>query len=282
MIYLLIVNYYSTNLVLELINSIQKTSHVDYKVIIINNSTDDDSIDNLKTEYVSILDTETNLGFGCACNLGLKWIYIQDPQAYVWIINPDAYLKENTLDKVKPFFESHPKISILGTLIYTPTGEVWFAGGNFIPKTGAIITEKKITNMDVDYVCCDWVSGCSLILNLNNFTECPYFDTAYFLYYEDVDFCLRYANQGHIVAINNKFSVLHQPSSITNRNVFKKVRSSTYSYLLTMDKYTNKFIFSIRLTFQLLKAMLAIILKPQAALGKFCGIWDYVINNQNK
>ncbi|MBG1244850.1 glycosyltransferase [Nostoc sp. NZL] len=282
MIYFLIVNYYSTNLVLELINSIRKTSYVDYKVIIINNSPDDNSIDLLKTESVLIFDAGTNLGFGCACNLGLKWIYIQDPQAYVWIINPDAYFIENNLEKVKPFFKLHPKISILGTLIYTPTGEVWFAGGRFIPKTGAIITQKKLTNMDVDYVNCDWVSGCSLIVNLNNFTEFPHFDTAYFLYYEDVDFCLRYANQGHLVAINNSFPVLHQPSSITNRNVFKKIRNSTYSYLLTMDKYTNRFIFSIRLIFQILKAILGIILKPQAALGKICGIWDYIINNQNK
>lgn len=281
MIYFLIVNYYSTNLVLELINSIRKTNYVDYKVIIINNSPDDNSIDILKTESVLIFDAGTNLGFGCACNLGLKWIYIQDPQAYVWIINPDAYLKENILD-IKLFLESHPKISILGTLIYTPIGEVWFAGGHFIAKTGAIITQKKLTNMDVEYVNCDWVSGCSLIVNLNRFSKCPHFDSAYFLYYEDVDFCLRYANQGHIVAINNNFSVLHQPSSITNRNVFKKIRNSTYSYLLTMDKYTNKFIFSIRLTLQLCKAMLAIILKPQVALGKICGIWDYVIKKQKK
>jgi GT2 family glycosyltransferase len=281
-IYFLIVNYYSTNLVLELINSIRKTNYVDYKVIIINNSPDDNSIDLLKTESVLIFDAETNLGFGCACNLGLKWIYIQDPQAYVWIINPDAYFIENNLEKVNPFFKLHPEISILGTLIYTPTGEVWFAGGRFIPKTGAIITQKKLTKMDVDFVNCDWVSGCSLIVNLNSFTECPHFDTAYFLYYEDVDFCLRYANQGHIVAINNTFSVLHQPSSITNRNVFSKIRNSTYSYLLTMNKYTNKFIFSVRLTSQILKAILGLILKPQAALGKIYGIWDYVISNQNK
>ncbi|MEH2350569.1 MAG: glycosyltransferase [Nostoc sp.] len=282
MIYFLIVNYYSTDLIFKLINSIDKTYSVDYEVIIINNSPDDDSINNLKTESVSILDAETNLGFGCACNLGLKWIYNQDTKAYVWIINPDAYLKENTLDKVKPFFELHPKISILGTLIYTPMGEIWFAGGSFIPKTGEIITKKILINIDEDYINCDWVSGCSLIVNLNNFNECPHFDPAYFLYYEDVDFCLHYANQGHIVAISNNFSVLHQPSSITNRNVFKKIRNSTYSYLLTIDKYTNKFIFSIRLTFQLLKALLAIIIKPQAALGKVCGIWDYVIKNHNK
>ncbi|MFN6462625.1 MAG: glycosyltransferase [Nostoc sp. DedVER02] len=283
MIYFLTVNYYSANLISKLISSIDKTSNIDYKVIIINNSLDDRNIDNLKTESVLIFNAETNLGFGCACNLGLKWIYIQDPQAYIWIINPDAYLVDNTLDKVQPFFKLYPEISILGTLIYTPTGEVWFAGGRFIPKNGAIITEKKLTNTNIDanYVNCDWISGCSLIVNLKNFSECPHFDSAYFLYYEDVDFCLRYASQGHIVAINN-FSVLHEPSSITNRNIFQKIRYSTYSYLLTIDKYTNKFIFSIRLSLQILKAILGIILKPQAALGKICGIWDYLIKNRSK
>ncbi|MFN6538997.1 MAG: glycosyltransferase [Nostoc sp. EkiNYC01] len=281
MIYFLTVNYYSTNLISKLINSIHTTSNVDYKIIIINNSPDDRSINNLKTESVLVIDAGTNLGFGCACNLGLEWIYIQDPQAYVWLINPDAYLIENTLDKVQPFFELHPEISILGTLIHTPTGEVWFAGGRFIPKTGAIITEKKLTNIDADYVKCNWISGCSLIINLNNFTECPHFDSAYFLYYEDVDFCLRYASQGQIVAINN-FSVLHEASSITNRNVFRKIRNSTYSYLLTIDKYTNKFIFNIRLIFQIFKAMLGIMLNPQAALGKFCGIWDYIIQKRSQ
>ncbi|WP_138499121.1 glycosyltransferase [Nostoc sp. PA-18-2419] len=281
MIYFLIVNYYSTKLIFKLINSIQKTTNVDYKVIIINNSSDDRSIDVLKTESILIFDAGTNLGFGCACNLGLKWIYIQDSQAYVWIINPDAYLIENTLDKVKSFFELYPEISILGTLIYTPIGKVWFAGGHFIPKTGAIITQKKLINTDLGYVNCDWVSGCSLIVNLNNFLECPNFDSAYFLYYEDVDFCLRYANQGHIVAINS-FSIVHEPSSITNRNIFHKIRNSTYSYLLTLDKYTNKNIFKARLILQMFKAILAIVLKPQAALGKICGIRDYITKKQSK
>ncbi len=282
MIYFLTVNYYCENLISKLINSIQKTNNIDYKVIIINNSPDDGSIDNLKTESVLIFDAGANLGFGCACNLGLKWIYIQDPQAYVWIINPDAYFTENSLDKIQPFFELHPEISILGTFISTPKSQVWFAGGRFIPTTGAIITEKRVKNIDADYVNCDWISGCSLILNFNNFSECPYFDSDYFLYYEDVDFCLRYKNQGHVIGINNKFVVWHEVSSITNRNIFKKFRNATYSYLLTMDKHTNKFIFTIRLIFQILKSTLVILIKPKAGLGKFYGICDYVIKKQNK
>ncbi|OYD91105.1 glycosyl transferase [Nostoc sp. 'Peltigera membranacea cyanobiont' 210A] len=275
MIYFLIVNYYSTDLILKLINSIQKTNYFDYKVIIINNSPDDNSIDNIKTESLLIFDAGANLGFGCACNLGLKWIYIQDPQAYVWLINPDTYLIENTLDKIKPFFELHPEVSIVGTIIYTPVGEVWFAGGRFISKTGAILNQDLLTNIDTAYATCDWVSGCSLIINLRKFSACPLFDPAYFLYYEDFDFCRYNANQGHLIVVTKQFSVIHQISSITNRNMFIKMKHSTYSYLLTLEKYTDSTIQILRLAKLLCYAFVLIAIKPQVAFGKISGVLLY-------
>ncbi|MEH2266459.1 glycosyltransferase [Nostoc sp.] len=274
MIYFLTVNYYSTNLVIKLINSIHKTSHADYKVIIINNSPDD-NIDNLKTESVLIFNAGTNLGFGCACNLGLQWIYNQDPQAYVWIINPDAYLIEDTLDKVKLFLDCHPEISIIGTIIYTPTGKVWFAGGQFISTTGKILNKDLLTQADTGYVSCEWVSGCSLIINYRIFSDCPLFDPAYFLYYEDFDFCKRYANQGHSIVVTKQFSVVHQSSSITNRNIFIKTKHSTYSYLLTLERYTNLLVQTIRITRLILYAFVLIFVKPQVALGKLYGVLIY-------
>jgi len=33
-----------------------------------------------------------------ACNLGLS-LHAQDPQAIVWIVNPDAYLLKTSVDK---------------------------------------------------------------------------------------------------------------------------------------------------------------------------------------
>ena len=276
MIYFLTINYYSTTLVTKLISSLPVIKNVDYKTVIINNSPDDDSIDSLKSETVLIFDAENNLGFGNACNLGLKFIYAEDPQAIVWIINPDAYLVENILNKVNSFFESYPEISILGTIVYTPTGEVWFAGGCFIPTTGAIVTQDLLTNTDTDYVTCDWVSGCSLIVNLRNFRECPQFDPAYFLYYEDFDFCRRYANQGHLIAVTKKFGVQHQPSSITNKYIFRKIKHSTYSYLFTLDRYTNKLVILPRFIRLISYAIILIAVKPQVAFGKFYGVLLYL------
>ncbi|MCX7593318.1 MAG: glycosyltransferase [Fischerella sp.] len=275
MIYFLTVNYYSTNLVAKLVSSLPNSKDRDYKIIIINNSPDDDSIYQLKNESVLVLNAVSNLGFGSACNLGLKFIYAEDPQAIVWIINPDAYLLENTLDKVQPFFDSHPEISILGTIVHTPVGEVWFAGGRFLHNTGAILTQDLLTNTNTDYVLCDWITGCSLIINLSNFYECPLFDPAYFLYYEDFDFCQRFAQQGHLIAVTKQFGILHQPSAITNKYVFRKVKHSTYSYLLTLERYTNKLIFSLRLVRLICHALILMFIKPQFGLGKFYGVFMY-------
>ncbi len=275
MIYFLTVNYYSTNLVAQLINSLPNDISIQYKILIINNSPEDDSIHNLQSESVMIIDAESNIGFGNACNLGIKWIYTQETQAIIWIINPDAYLAENTLD-INRFFKLHPEISILGTIIHTPTGEIWFAGGRFLRTTGSILTQDMLTNTDAEYVACDWVSGCSLIINLANFRECPLFDPAYFLYYEDFEFCRRYANEGYLIAITKQFGVLHQPSSITNRNVFLKTKHSTYSYLLTLEKHTNKLVYLLRLIRLICYAILLIFVKPQIALGKLYGVLNYL------
>ncbi|MBD2141058.1 glycosyltransferase family 2 protein [Anabaena sp. FACHB-1250] len=280
MIYFLTVNYYSTNLITKLIGSLPSCSDSNYQVIIINNSPDDNSINKLKNQSTIIIEAEKNLGFASACNLGLQWIYNQDKQAIVWIINPDAYLPGNTLEQAQLFFDSHPELSILGTIIYTPENKIWFAGGQFIPENGAILEVDLLTNTDTDYTNCDWVSGCSLIINLKNFSECPLFDYAYFLYYEDFDFCRHYANQGHLIGITKKFSVIHQPSSITNRNMFNKIRYSTYSYLLTLEKYTNIQIIILRLSRLILFAIILFPTQPKIAFGKIYGIYDYVRNNR--
>ncbi len=276
MIYFLTINYYSTPLVTKLISSLPDNQRFEYKIIIINNSPDDNSIYQLKNQSVLIFDATHNLGFGHACNVGLKWIYEQEPQGIVWIINPDAYLSENPLDKVRSFFESNPEISILGTIIHTPTGEIWFAGGCFTPATGIITTQDLLTNTETEYVTCDWVSGCSLIVNLRKFDNFPEFDRAYFLYYEDFDLCRRYANQGHTIAVTKQFGVVHQPSSITNKYVFRKIKHSTYSYLMTLEKYTNHLILMLRLIRLLTYAVVLIIVKPQVAVGKFYGVFMYL------
>ena len=277
MIYLITVNYYSTQLVAKLIDSIQPDEEGNYYIIVINNSPNDNSVKQLDNHRVSVINSEKNLGFGSACNLGISWVYNQDPEAIVWLINPDAYLSPNTLAIAEDFFKKHSGISILGTVIYESSGKVWFGGGEFFPAIGAIRVKGEFTeNSDADYWKTDWVSGCSLLINLKNFSESPQFSPDYFLYYEDLDFCRRYACQGHPVAITNQFSVIHRPSSITNRDPYSKILHSTYSYLVMLEQHANWLALILRLARLLLHAMIVIPIHPQVALGKFQGVLTYL------
>jgi GT2 family glycosyltransferase len=111
-----------------------------------------------------------------------------------------------------------------------------------------------------------------MIINLCHFPECPQFDSAYFLYYEDFDFCRRYAARGHQIAITGKLAAVHQSSAVTNRNLRQKFRHSTYSYLLTLKRYTNRPIFLARCLRLFLYALFLLPFKPQTAWGKLEGI----------
>ena len=284
-LYFLIVNYNSSELIRRLVASLGVYSPGKYKILIINNSPDDREILKLRTEEITIIAAQDNLGFGKACNLGLNWIYTQNKRAIVWLINPDAYFNSALIDSDtgKPpasaaiaFLTQHPQISILGTIVYNRAGEITSAGGTFTPGTAALATLNSLPkDLKSDYFNTDWVSGCSLLLNLANFAQCPSFDPRYFLYYEDLDFCLRYGQQGYKIAVTPLLKVFHDTSTISDRNLFVKYQHITKSYLIHVEKHGNLATFVLTNLRMCLNTMRLLILKPEQGLGKLIGIYSY-------
>jgi GT2 family glycosyltransferase len=129
----------------------------------------------------------------------------------------------------------------------------------------------------VAYVETAWVTGCSLLLNLNTFADCPQFDPAYFLYYEDFDFCRRYAKQGHPVVVTNQIRVVHTPSSITSRNQSLKLQYSTDSYLLALQRHTSPAVTLYRLGRILGHALRISWVEPEKAIAIIKGVRTYLV-----
>ena len=284
-LYFLIVNYNSSELIRRLVASLGVYSPGKYKILIINNSPDDREILKLRTEEITIIAAQDNLGFGKACNLGLNWIYTQNKRAIVWLINPDAYFNSALIDSdtgkspasaAIAFFTQHPQISILGTIVYNRAGEITSAGGTFTPGTAALATLNSLPkDLKSDYFNTDWVSGCSLLLNLTNFAQCPHFDPRYFLYYEDLDFCLRYGQQGYKIAVTPLLKVFHDTSAISDRNLLVKYQHITKSYLIHVEKHGSLATFVLTNLRMFLNTMRLLILKPEQGLGKLIGIYIY-------
>lgn len=275
-LYFLTVNYHSSSLITRLIKSLPNKLSSKYQVVIVNNSPDDLELIKLKNDWITIIESGENLGFGQACNLALNWIYQQYSQAIIWLINPDAYFTDDILETAITFFIHYPQISILGTIVYNSAGEITSAGGTFTPGIAALSTIYTLPEkLSVDYINIDWVSGCSLLINLANFSACPNFDPRYFLYYEDLDFCLRYSQQGHQIAVTPLLKVFHNTSSITNRNLLQKYKNITYSYLIHIEKYGSFLVFILTNLRMMLNTIRLLIIKPQQGLGKAIGIYHY-------
>lgn len=276
-LYFLIVNYNSSSLVKRLVKSLPDKTTNSYEIVIVNNSVEDKNIYESNSDRLTIIEPKENLGFGKACNLGLNWIYERDERAIVWLINPDAYfeLGMSPVDKAIALFETYPELSIVGTTVYNSQGEITSAGGTFTPVSAALSVITSLPEEKTAYYKSDWVSGCSLLLNVANFSQFPHFDPRYFLYYEDLDFCLRYGKQGHQIAATHLLKVIHETSSITNRNLYHKYRHITKSYLIHIEKYGSQWVFVWTNIRMLLNTIRLLIIKPQQGLGKLVGFFQY-------
>jgi GT2 family glycosyltransferase len=280
-IYFLTVNYYATELIRRLISSIYECEDSDrsnHQLIIVNNAIDDPEISDLEGNGITVLHALDNLGFGRACNLGLNWIYERDAAATVWMVNPDAYLGDGAIAHLTGLLQAHPEIAILGTSVYDASGHLCFGGGRFTPGNGAIWEETasiSTIEKDVEYATTDWVTACSMVLNLKHFSQCPYFDPDYFLYYEDFDFCRRYAKQGYRIYFSDRVRVIHQTSAIASRNSCLKIANEIYSYLLSLEKHANIPVLGFRLARIAIASVLQMFYSRRKATSKLTGVAMY-------
>lgn len=281
MIYLLTVNYYSTELIRQLLSSIRLTEQ-DYQLIIINNSPEDTSVHQLPQIYssVTIITAKTNLGFGAGCNLGIQHIYNLNSQAIIWLINPDTQIEKKAIQYIKECLLQNNNVAILGTKIKDLEGIIWFSAGQFNPWTGSVHDKSEwevISDSVVQVLNCRWVSGCSLILNLKQFDHCPSFDTQFFLYYEDADLCERYYKQGYRIAVTQAVLVTHAVSSITSKDLSTQYKHATYSKLYFLGKHGTVFALILNLFYMLVLGVLLLPTDCPAAHGRWEGLKQFIL-----
>jgi GT2 family glycosyltransferase len=124
----------------------------------------------------------------------------------------------------------------------------------------------------------DWVSGCSLILNLAAFPDCPQFDPAFFLYYEDFDLCRRAVAQGLAIALAPAIRVYHRPSSITGRDPERHRLWSVHSYLLALAKHAPRRVWLARLGRMILSTVAEVPRAPRLARVKAQAIARHLLD----
>ncbi len=115
-----IVNYKSSDLVRNCINSILKyTNEISYEIIVVDNCSND-NIKNVVDEFenIKLIVNNKNLGFSAANNLALEQCHAK----YFLLLNPDTLLLNNALKILFNFMENHPKCAVSCPQLFFPNG----------------------------------------------------------------------------------------------------------------------------------------------------------------
>lgn len=198
----IIINFKSAQLLPGWFASLSKTglSPHEYEVIIVNNDANEKKIiDTLQEKNTfKLIHTESNLGFGAACNLGSR----QASGEIIGFINPDTQFLRGQVLALHDLFRNDPSVGIIGLKLLTEQGLVqeWSTGtkvtlwdiirNNFgFPKSKALWKSQKPISVD-------WVSGASLFMPRALFQKIQGFDESFFLYFEDIALCERVRSNG--------------------------------------------------------------------------------------
>lgn len=95
-----IVTYNPLQWIQKCLNSLCGSS-IPVQICVIDNGSTDGSQEIIKTDYpqVELIQSETNLGFGPANNIGIKKAYDNDAD-FVFLLNQDAWVESDTIEKL--------------------------------------------------------------------------------------------------------------------------------------------------------------------------------------
>jgi len=278
LVYILLVNYNSWPHTIECLHSIFKNDCKQYKVIVCDNASIDDSwermlewagknpgarcfeeekgLDGFPAGFESIIfiKNKTNKGFAGGINTAMNHALLDARCKYIWVLNNDTVMERTALKALVKEMESDEEIGMCGSTIlyYDEPHMVQALGGSSYNKwmgvtryigSGKQGNELKNVRKEKILEKMDCLAGASMFLRRSLVDEAGPFSEEYFLYYEEMDYAQR---------IKGRYKLGYAPDSIVYhkegasigasiRNPANKSRTADFYSLRNKLIFTKKY-----------------------------------------
>jgi N-acetylglucosaminyl-diphospho-decaprenol L-rhamnosyltransferase len=200
----IVVNYNRRDLLQDCLSSLL-TPRNGYltEVILVDNASSDGSADFVRTRFpqVKLFANEENVGYAKACNTGIR----SSSGDYVLVLNGDIIVQEGAIEHLVEFMSSRANVGAVCGRLLNPDGSIQreYLGAKF-PGLRQVFHFFKhgrafmsYDHIDFDAVCkIDQPPGACLMVKRSVIDEVGLMDEGFFLWYEDVDWCLRIKEAG--------------------------------------------------------------------------------------
>ena len=211
---IIIISFNTKTILKECLESvIRESANLRVEIFVVDNHSADGSAEMVEQEFpdVRLIRSDVNLGFGAANNVALE----QARGRYFVLLNSDAFFQPSALELAIQHMDATADCGLGGGLLVGRDGN-WQPSarsfhsllGDFLVLTGlaAKFPKSKFfggfdrTWADVkEAASVDWVPGAFSIIRPRALVKSGIFDPAFFLYYEEVDLCVRIKQAGYTI-----------------------------------------------------------------------------------
>ena len=230
-IHLIVLNWNDKELSRKCLSSIEKVSYSNYEVLIVDNNSEDGSVEFFKQHFpnYNILSLEENLKYAGGNNAAVDYLKPNE-QDFLVFINNDTIVSSDFLDHlVDPFLNDRNCIITVPKILFAmDINKIWYAGG-LVNMWKGTIDHIGIRNFDAPRYSfmmeTDYATGCCLCISYADFKKLNYFDTTFNMYCEDVDLSIRAKKMNRKIVYSPKSIILHSVSQSFGENSLKKIRN---------------------------------------------------------
>lgn len=195
-------------------------------IVVVDNGSADGTLKLVQDGFpsVRVVVPAGNVGFGRACNLAVR----RTGAPFVLLLNPDAVACADAIRHLFRFMESHPGAGVAGAKLVDPSGRPLQSMGDRPGLSGLLLDKllalfsrharsdgwlrRLLAGLSSKYRLPSraervaWVSGAAMCVRREAWEQVGGFDENIFLYYDDVDLCLRIAEA--------EWEVWHVPEAV--------------------------------------------------------------------
>ncbi len=220
------------------------------EVILVDNASSDDSIAKASAyPQLKLKQNTENLGFSRAVNQGLKMA----AGDYILLLNPDTVLEKDTLRIMTEFMENNSSCGIAGCRVLNEDGSLQLACRRNIPDPLDALSKftglsrlfpnsRRLSRYNLTYIPADMVtpvdavSGSFLFIRRKVVETIGPMDERFFMYGEDLDWCLRSLKAGYTNYYVPHTSIIHHHGHCSRQRLFR----STVHFHTSMLFFYNK------------------------------------------
>lgn len=232
----ILVNWNNWRDTADCLTSLEKQDYPNLRVIVVDNASTNDSLAQLQIAHpwATYVPNSENAGFPKACNLGARHPLAAEAD-FLWFLNNDTVAPPDTTSKLVATALSNPKYGVTGAVLryaHDPTQVQAWGGGQINLWSAYNWHYRTPTPFGPD----SYITFASALIRRDCFNQLDGLFEGVFMYFEDVDFCLRAHRARWQLAVSPETAILHKEGGSSANGT--KARNQTLERIVTVSGLT--------------------------------------------